>query len=88
MTNDQNIIRMANDIAINLQAYGEQEAISSIAEHINKFWSPALRERFFELFNENPMAFNWHIAQARAYIRCSVYNPIKSEFKDKNGTGG
>lgn len=86
--NDAAIIRMANDIARNVQSYGEQEAVDTIAEHINKFWAPPMRKRFFELLDEMPDAFSLHVAKAREKIKCSIYNPVKIEFKDKIGTGG
>ncbi len=85
---DQSIIRMANDIATNVRAWGETEAVEMISEHINKFWSPPMRKRIFELFNETPDQFNEQVVKALPKVRCNEYNPVNVEFKEKHGTGG
>lgn len=82
---DKDIIRMANDIAVNLAAMGDRDAI---AEHINKFWSPDMRMRLFELFDENSWAFNANLVHVIHKVKCLKYNPINAEFKEKGGTGG
>ena len=37
------LIRMANDIARNLAAQGEGEAIAATAQHISDFWDPRMK---------------------------------------------
>lgn len=37
------LILMANQIARNLEALGEAEAIGATAEHIRKYWAPQMR---------------------------------------------
>jgi formate dehydrogenase subunit delta len=37
------LIRMANDIARNLAAQGEGEAIAATAQHIRDFWDPRMK---------------------------------------------
>ena len=88
MSKDQSIIRMANDIAANLHSYGESEAVAGIAEHINKFWAPPMRKRFFELVQDEPESFDMYVVKAVDKVKCSTYNPVRVEFKDKTGTGG
>jgi formate dehydrogenase subunit delta len=39
---DAALIRMANDIARNLAARGEGEAIAATAQHIRDFWDPRM----------------------------------------------
>ena len=41
-------VRMANHIGDFFKSYGETEAIEGIAEHINKFWEPRMRNTFFK----------------------------------------
>ena len=84
-SSDKSIIRMANDIAVNLSAMGDKDAL---AEHINKFWSPDMRKRLFELFYDDPDAFNHNIAIVRNKIKCEQYNSIVYVSKDNSGTGG
>ena len=37
------LVRMANDIARNLAAQGEGEAIAATARHITDFWDPRMK---------------------------------------------
>jgi formate dehydrogenase subunit delta len=39
---DAALVRMANDIARNLAAQGEGEAIAATAQHIRDFWDPRM----------------------------------------------
>lgn len=43
------IVRMANQIAGYFRAYPEQEAVSEIAQHIQSFWDPRMRQSLDEL---------------------------------------
>jgi formate dehydrogenase subunit delta len=43
----RDMVRMANQISDFFKAYGEKEAREGIAEHINKFWEPRMRQMFF-----------------------------------------
>ncbi|EGD59521.1 formate dehydrogenase, delta subunit [Novosphingobium nitrogenifigens DSM 19370] len=38
---------MANQIAVNLAAQGEAEAIAQTAEHIARFWEPRMKAGIF-----------------------------------------
>jgi formate dehydrogenase subunit delta len=44
------LARMAAQIAGFFAAYPEEQAVSSIAEHINQFWSWRMREDFLAAF--------------------------------------
>ena len=37
------LVRMANDIARNLAAQGQGEAITATAQHITDFWDPRMK---------------------------------------------
>jgi formate dehydrogenase subunit delta len=40
------LVKMANQIALNLAAWGDEQAVVvKIAEHIEKFWTRAMREQ-------------------------------------------
>jgi formate dehydrogenase subunit delta len=41
------LIRMANQIALNFQAIGQDNAVAATAEHINKFWEPRMKAAIF-----------------------------------------
>jgi formate dehydrogenase subunit delta len=40
------LLRMARQIADFYNSYGDDEATQAIAGHINKFWTPKMREEF------------------------------------------
>jgi formate dehydrogenase subunit delta len=42
------IVRMTNQIAGFFKAYGHDEAVKEIANHINSFWDPRMRTHFFK----------------------------------------
>jgi formate dehydrogenase subunit delta len=43
--NDQDLVRMANQIAAYYKPYPRDEAVDGIAAHIRSFWDPRMRER-------------------------------------------
>lgn len=49
MTGDEKLVYMANQIAAFFAAQGEKRAVPAIADHIAKFWTPAMRTRFVAL---------------------------------------
>jgi formate dehydrogenase subunit delta len=46
---DEKLVYMANQIADFFRAQGEARAVPAIADHINKFWDPVMRENFLRL---------------------------------------
>ena len=43
----RDMVRMANQIAGFFKGYGEAEAKTEIANHINAYWEPRMRRDFF-----------------------------------------
>ena len=43
MKADSNLVRMANQIALNLAPQGEQAAIALTAQHIRDYWEPRMK---------------------------------------------
>jgi formate dehydrogenase subunit delta len=41
--NDQDLVRMANQIADYYRAYPQEEAVAGIGAHIRSFWDPRMR---------------------------------------------
>jgi formate dehydrogenase subunit delta len=46
MTSDQDLIRMANQIAAFHAPYPHEEALQEMAKHIKYFWEPRMRRAF------------------------------------------
>jgi formate dehydrogenase subunit delta len=49
MHTDDKIVMMANQIASFFAAQGESRAVPAIADHIQKFWDPAMRGKFLSI---------------------------------------
>ena len=49
MTPDEKLIYMANQIAGFFAAQGEERAVKSTADHLQKFWDPQMRRTFVNL---------------------------------------
>jgi formate dehydrogenase subunit delta len=46
---DDDLIRMANQIADFFAPYTEDEAVAGIADHIAKFWEPRMRKQLLDI---------------------------------------
>ena len=44
----EDLVRMVNQIADFFDAYPEAEAISGVTEHLRKFWDPAMRRQLLD----------------------------------------
>jgi formate dehydrogenase subunit delta len=63
------IIRMANQIAVNLKSNGHDEAVKGLAEHINAFWEPRMRRELFELLDQDAKGLDPLVLEAASLIR-------------------
>ncbi len=52
------LIYMANQIARNVAAMGEDEAAATVADHIRKYWDPTMRGHIIVLAAERPDALS------------------------------
>ena len=46
-----NLVRMVNQIALNVSAYPREEAIARTASHLQKFWDPRMRRQLRHYVN-------------------------------------
>lgn len=67
----QKLAYMANQIARNFAAQGEEEAVAATADHIGKFWDPRMKAQLFAADGEglSPIA-------ARAAARLNESRPV------------
>jgi formate dehydrogenase subunit delta len=61
------LVSMANDIAANLSF--QAQADEKIADHINRFWAPRMRQRLLEYAAGNGKGLNRALLPALAKIR-------------------
>jgi formate dehydrogenase subunit delta len=49
---NEDMIRMANQIAAYFNAYGDEEGTAGTADHIKMFWEPRMRDQLFKYLDE------------------------------------
>lgn len=64
MSTSDRLVYMANQIAKNLTARGDEEAIETTAGHIRAYWDPLMRRRIRDLLAKQPDAFSPIAAEA------------------------
>ncbi len=63
------LIRKAEEIADYFKAYPEERAVPAIADHINHFWTPKMREEFLAAAAEPGRVLPPLVAAARDKIK-------------------
>lgn len=63
------LAQMAGQIAEFFKSYPEQEAVASIADHINQFWSWRMREDFVSAYGQDHAALEPLVAKALGKIK-------------------
>lgn len=64
MSTGDRLIYMANQIARNCAAEGDDRAVRTVRDHIRLFWAPAMRTRIMALAQEKPEALSPIAARA------------------------
>jgi formate dehydrogenase subunit delta len=49
MSDDNRLVKMANQMAAYFRSFPEPEAVAGLANHINKFWDPRMRRELLAL---------------------------------------
>jgi formate dehydrogenase subunit delta len=63
------LLRMASEIADFFQSYPRDQAVDSVAGHINKFWTPKMREDFLAAAAEPGQSLPPLVSAAREKIK-------------------
>ncbi|MGG7516947.1 formate dehydrogenase subunit delta [Allorhizobium undicola] len=63
------LVRMANQIATFFKSQPEAEQLPGIALHINRFWEPRMRRRFFEMVDDGGQGLDPLVIEAARHIR-------------------
>lgn len=58
MSTEDRLIYMANQIARNVAALGEDAAVATTADHIRDFWDPAMKRHILTLVQTRPEQFS------------------------------
>ncbi|MGF0539617.1 formate dehydrogenase subunit delta [Agrobacterium sp. ES01] len=65
----QKLIRMANQIATFFKSQPADTRLEGIATHINKFWEPRMRRRFFELVDHGGEGLDRLVLDAAVLVK-------------------
>ena len=63
------LIRMANQMADYFSAYGHDEAVAGIADHIQKFWDPRMRRGLLDHVNGGAAELDPLVVEASALLK-------------------
>jgi formate dehydrogenase subunit delta len=66
---DEKLVYMANQICDFFKAQGEAKAIPAIADHLNKFWDPVMREDFLRIAQDPGVELKDFLRKALPLIR-------------------
>ena len=66
---DEKLVRMATQIATFFAPQPEAVRVEGVATHINKFWEPRMRRRFFELIEQADAGFLPLVRAAASHVR-------------------
>mgnify|MGYP005838590463 CR=1 FL=1 len=68
MTQTSRMIHKANQIASFFEAYETEKAIEGVADHIKKFWTPAMRDQLQSYIQDNGEDLHELVIQAAERI--------------------
>ena len=82
---NEDIIRMANQIGAFFKAYGPEQAKKDIAAHINNFWEPRMRSKLFELLSAGGTGFDPLVVEAAQLVRKPSDHAANQSHLPKHG---
>jgi len=65
----ERIIHEANQIALFMETMPKDERVDGVANHINDYWEPRIRRKFFALVEEGVEGFRPLVLEAVPRIR-------------------
>lgn len=61
---DEDLIRMAGQIADFFEPYGHEETVSGVATHMKNFWDPRMRTQIIALAARDPDSLSAPVREA------------------------
>ncbi len=75
MTGPEKLLRMANQIAAFFASQPREEAVAGVAKHINDFWEPRMRQKFFAILDAGGAGLKPLVIEAAAKVRRPAATP-------------
>jgi formate dehydrogenase subunit delta len=73
----EQLVKMANQIALNLGAGHDEAAAARTAQHLGRFWTPAMRRQLLEF---------WHAGGAVTPVVASALAALEEANRDRRQT--
>ncbi|MCO4318643.1 formate dehydrogenase subunit delta [Phyllobacterium sp. 21LDTY02-6] len=68
-TTGEKLVYMANQIATFFHSQPQEHAADSVADHINQFWEPRMRQQLFAILEQEDNGLDPLVIQAAHHIR-------------------
>ena len=65
----EQMVHMANQIALFFGSYPKEEAVAGVADHLKKFWERRMRQQIFEYVDAGGSGLNRLVIEAVAVLR-------------------
>jgi len=69
LSGDAKLVVMANQIAAFFASQPHEEAVAGIAKHMNDFWEPRMRRKFFAIVDAGGAGLKPLVIEAAAKVR-------------------
>jgi formate dehydrogenase subunit delta len=81
----RDMVRMANQMAVFFKPYGEVEGSKELAAHINNFWEPRMRAKFFEYLETLENDLDPLVMEAAKFVRKPTNHAANQSHLPKHG---
>ena len=65
----EQMVHMANQIAMFFASYPNEEAVAGVADHLKKFWERRMRQQIFEYVDAGGSGLNGLVIEAVGLLR-------------------
>ncbi len=81
----RDMVRMANQMATFFKPYGAAEGSKELAAHINNFWEPRMRAKFFEYLETPENGLDPLVMEASKLVRKPTNHSANQSRLPKHG---
>jgi formate dehydrogenase subunit delta len=67
--NPQNMVHMANQIALNFASYPHEDAVVNVANHLKSFWEPRMKRQLHEFIAKGGGGLHELVIEAEKRMR-------------------
>ena len=87
MTQEDKLLRMANQIATFFRSYPEEEAVAGVQKHIKAFWTPRMIAHLEAALPEQGARVDGLVQRAMRHGETTAQSPVRSATHDPHKLG-